>query len=480
MALLNWLKQVWTLACHSVLQAIRMKVVLIIVVFLVIIAVALPAILRSDGTQEGQIKLILTYYLYFVTVMLSVLTVFLSSATLNQEIKNQHILLLDPKPVGRGTVLVGKWLGVMIINAALLAIMLGVTYGFVKYFGRKLPGQPEDAHLVLRQNLLTAREAAQPPMPDVAKIVESHLEFLKRNNLMPPRKSEEWVRGQLTANTVKRAVSALPGRPVSWVIKGVPQLDETDWLTVRFRHHSSAASRDHEVLDLFVFVDRNGKKITEPFMRKFKVDAPHKFFVRPDVVGKDGTVRIQYVNLDPEVEVLFPAVGGLQLLYPKATMGENFVRVGAMIFFQLAFYAMVGIFASTFLSFPVAVLLTASVFFIAMMKDLIYVEFIPKVTVFGPDMAPPGTPQPFGDVLLRNVLAMFFAIFPGFGEYNTIPLISEGYCVPSVSGGFLGIFGGPSLLKCFVWVPLVRGGILALVGWYLFWRRELAVLAPTT
>ena len=133
------IKQIWTIARQSVLQAIRMKIVLILIAFLVVLVPALPLLLKSDNTHEGQIRMMITYSVYLTSFFLSVLTLFLSCVTLNIEIKHQHMFLLDPKPISRGTLLVGKWVGVMLINAVLLVAMLGVTYGLVRYFGRQWP-----------------------------------------------------------------------------------------------------------------------------------------------------------------------------------------------------------------------------------------------------------------------------------------------------------------------------------------------------
>lgn len=464
-----WLKQVWTLARHSVLQAIRMKVVLIILIFLVIVGVALPAILKSDGTQAGQIRLIFTYYFYFIVIMLSVLTVFLSSATLNQEIKNQHILLLDPKPVSRGTVLVGKWLGVMIVDAALLAVMLVITYGFVKYFGQRFPGQSEAQHETLSAQLLVAWKAGVPPSPDVEELAREKFELLKKQQMLVEHKSEESQYELLRETIEKRAKVAPPYQPVTFVISGVPKVPADKKLAFRFRYGSSASKTDYEVFGRFRFKDAHGKDITEPHLWAYKVDTVHAFSVPPSVVRDDGTVEIEYTNFDPNGNTAwFPARDGLCLLFPVTTMGANFVRAGTMIFLWLAFFAMVGIFASTSLSFPVAVLLTATVLVVALLKGLITSDFIPKLVAFGPDVAPPWMAESVGDTILHGILRSFVAIFPGFSDYNVVPLISEGCYI-----------GNWSILTSFFWLVVVRGGVLALLGWYLYSRRELAALTPT-
>jgi hypothetical protein len=159
----------------------------------------------------------------------------------------------------------------------------------------------------------------------------------------------------------------------------------------------------------------------------------------------------------------------MQVLYPAATMGENFIRAGLMMLLRLAFIAMVGIFASTFLSFPVAVLLVLVIFSVGHLSNFIFTELLPKMFVFQDVMGPPGTPIHPLDTLLRNVLAYFFWLFPNFSPYDIVPNLTDGH-----------IIEGRALLSCFLWLPFLRGGVLALAGWYIFRRRELAALTATS
>ena len=122
------LKQVWTIARHSILQALRMKVALVLVGFMVVLLVVMPYVLKSDQTHEGQAKIFITYSMYLISFVLSVLTLLLSTAALWMEVKGRQILMLDTKPISRGTLLLGKWAGVMLINVVLVVVMFTTTY----------------------------------------------------------------------------------------------------------------------------------------------------------------------------------------------------------------------------------------------------------------------------------------------------------------------------------------------------------------
>jgi hypothetical protein len=73
------------------------------------------------------------------------------------------------------------------------------------------------------------------------------------------------------------------------------------------------------------------------------------------------------------------------------------------------------------------------------------------------------------DAVFRWVLAHFFLLFPNFNQFNV---------VPDLSGGLL--ISGSNMAYCFLLLPLLRGGVLAIAAWIIFNRRELAALTPTT
>jgi len=486
------IKQVITIARHSGTQAIRMRLVIVIVVFLMVLVPTLPFILQTDETHAGQIRMIITYCLYLTSFLLSVLTLFLSCMTLNTEIKHQHIFLLDPKPLSRGTLLMGKWLGVMLVNLALLAVMVGITYGLVHYFaqpwprpdesldeykpysllrflGYKWPPRPETekGYRLLKAQLLTARKKVLPRLPDLEGWVDREVENLKKKKLMPAHKSEEWVRERLRDRFSRSAWRVPPGGTQKWIVSGVPKFDGL--LLIRFRHYAEGGPHNHDIRGQFK-INESGQPMADTGITTFRAGKLHTFGVPAGVVRDDGTVEIRYSNYDRQgVAALFPFEDGLQVMYPAAGLGQNFIRVGSLIFLRLAFIAIVGIFASTFLSFPVALLFSLVVFMVGHLADFIFTDLIRDLYIFGTSLVPPGTPlNPF-DLVIRRILYYFFSVFPNFGPYDGVPIIAEGLLVET-----------NRILGCLLWLPLIRGGVLALVGWYIFHRRELAALTPST
>jgi hypothetical protein len=465
--------QVWTIARQSVVQAFRMKVAVVLVVFMLIMVPSLPFLLQSDNTHEGLLRMVITYSVMLITFLLGVLTLFLSAITLNTEIKNQHVFLLDPKPLARGTLLLGKWCGVMLINLILLTIMLGATYGFMRYLGRQTKGESQEGYDLVQWDLLTAREVAQPPLPPLEDWVQKEVKDIVASGEVPEGKSVQWVEKMVRQRLSKAAWIVPAGGVAKWTVSGIPKYKGA--LLIRFRHYADGQLSDPVLPGKFT-INAGGQPYST-FEGEFSVGKPHSVGVPSDVVKPDGTVEITYenkyaprdANQPPAVRAEFPFEDGIQVLYPAASFGENLIRAGAVIFMRLAFIAIVGLWASTFLSFPVAVLLSLVVFMIGYAADFILTGLVGQLVLFGPTMVPPWAPVNPVDNVIRTVLNYFFLMFPNFSQFDVVPNLSDGMIVS------LG-----SILSCFLWLIVVRGGVLALTGWLIFRRRELAATTAAT
>ena len=470
MGLWSVLKQVWTIARHSVIQALRMKIVLVVIAFLAVLLLAMPFLLKSDNTHGGQARMVITYSIYLISFLLSVLTLFLSVATLWTEIQGRQILLLDPKPMSRATLLLGKWLGVMLINGALLATMLLIAYGLVVFYvGRRWRGEPQRAYESFKANVFEARRTVRPALPDgLAGRVDEIIEELKAKDLMPKTQSERYVRNTIRERLARGAWSVAPNTSQKWVLRGIPKFD--GWLVVKFRHFSPTKKKEYYVRGGFIINESAQPvvRVTNPRTGAYRGGRPHTFAVTSRVVGDDGTVEIRYANYDEDrLTTLFPYVGGIEVMYPASGLLENFIRAGFVILCRLAFLAILGIFASTFLSFPVGVLLTLTVYIVGLLRFLLFSKMLPNLYLFGTSAQPPWANINRLDTFIRNTVGAFFMIFPNFSAYDVAPALSNGIFIET-----------GAIFNAFFWLTFLRGGVLAFCAWLIFRRRQLAAFSP--
>src|ERR1700722_6124165 len=138
--------------------ALRFRLFLVIAALLVLAVVGLPLVIKDDGTARGFTQIILTYTLSAITALLGLSTLWLSCGTLARDIEECQIQVVATKPIARWQIWMGKWLGLVSLNAALLAISGSCVYGLLQWRATKLPG---DEQKILRSEVLVARGSAK-------------------------------------------------------------------------------------------------------------------------------------------------------------------------------------------------------------------------------------------------------------------------------------------------------------------------------
>jgi len=510
------LKQVWTIARHSILQALRMKVALVLVGFMVVLLVVMPYVLKSDQTHEGQAKIFITYSMYLISFVLSVLTLLLSTAALWMEVKGRQILMLDTKPISRGTLLLGKWAGVMLINVVLVAVMFTTTYLLLVFWiSRPWPAQweTERDYERYKARVFTERRTLTPLIDpgELMRRVDARYEEYKRKGWLPENQSEQWIRRQIQEQVGREAWGVAAYSTRTWKIEGIPQF--RGWLVFNFRHYGPVGRQKYYIRGRFI-LNEHGKvvvRIPEPMWRRgkdgktqmlslggnFKGGKQHTFAVTPQVV-ENGKLEIRYDNQDPDgITAQFPFMGGITAEYPVMGLLErvvfsssfltklagkwyparrlvetsglfsNFARGSLILLMRLAFLSIVGVFASTFLGFPVAVMLVTTVYFVGQVRTTLFTEMLPKLYIFGSAMQPPWAGINRMDTFVRWLLVRFFGVFPSLSQYDVVPALSGGIFI-----------GSGAVFNAFFWLILVRGTLVAFLAWLIFRRRELATFSP--
>ncbi|MHC4275634.1 MAG: hypothetical protein ACYSUR_18480, partial [Planctomycetota bacterium] len=199
----------------------------------------------------------------------------------------------------------------------------------------------------------------------------------------------------------------------------------------------------------------------------------HVLPVGTDLIRADGTMAVTVVNLfvtGPELkgrgELNFEG-DDFELLYRVASFESNFFRAVLITWVKLGFLAMLGIATSTLLSFPVACMLSFTIFlggtvgpFLALSLEEYY---------------PPATSQMdwtnIGLVLqwlfqsfIRATAQGLVVALHSFGEYRPTESLVEGRLI-----SWRAVLGG------FFWLGVVWSGAVLVVGFTVLRRRQLAI-----
>jgi hypothetical protein len=131
--------RIWSVARHTLAEAVRMKVAVICIVILAAIIFGLPFISKGDGSISGAVQSFLTYSLVATSFLLSCLSIFLAKS-LSDDLVGKQILIVMTKPIARWQYVLGKWLGIMVLNMVILTIVGVAIYGMTMYLAGRLRG----------------------------------------------------------------------------------------------------------------------------------------------------------------------------------------------------------------------------------------------------------------------------------------------------------------------------------------------------
>ncbi len=148
--------------------AFRYRLFWVLTFLLLAAVVGLPVLVKDDGTADGFSQILLTYTLGAVTAILGLCTLWLACGVLARDIEECQMQVVAVKPIARWQIWLGKWLGLILLNAALLAISGVAIYGLLEWRARRLP---PDQQMRLKEEVLVARASVREE--GLPQIIES-------------------------------------------------------------------------------------------------------------------------------------------------------------------------------------------------------------------------------------------------------------------------------------------------------------------
>jgi hypothetical protein len=447
--------------------ALRFKLFLVIGVLLILAVVGLPLMIKDDGTARGFTQIILTYTLGAITALLGLSTLWLSCGTLARDIEECQIQVVATKPVARWQIWLGKWLGIMSLNAALLAISGGCVYGLLLW---RASTKPPDVQQALREEILVARGSVKEASStadidaetdrilqerlkstpvdaadrlqlrsDIRKLVRGDME------LVPPSYQRTWK------INLGSARNSLAGKPLQ--------------LRVKF-NSAQKNSADATYTTWWEIGDPKSPKLMRLPPLHLAPGTFHEFTIPADLFDEQGMLTITFINPN-ETSLLFPLDEGMAVLYPEGGFGLNFARGLGIIFCWMSLLAALGLAAASVLSFPVATFFVLAVLVVVVCSGTLE-ESVDTGSVAAGNEETGQAGHSIADVALIPAFKGVLALISLAKNFSPIDALSTGR---SISWGELGL--------AFTQIVLLLGGIFAAIGIALFSRRELATAQGT-
>jgi hypothetical protein len=460
-------QRIFAIAWLTWKAALRFKLFLVIGALLVLAVVGLPLIIRDDGSAQGFTQIILTYTLSTITALLGLSTLWLSCGTMARDIEECQIQVVATKPVARWQIWLGKWLGIILLNAALLAISGACVFGLLQWRASRLPAEVQKT---LREQILVARGSAREAdhsaevEAETDRILQEKIKStaVSKSDLMELRQQiREMVRAdlQLVPPSYQRvwkidlgfAKSRLAGKPLQLRVKfNVAQKNGTATYGALWRVGDPPKTKYWQT--------------EEPM--SLAPDTFHEFVIPPDLFDENGILTITFVNPN-NTALLFSPDDGMEVLYPEGGFALNFARGMGIIFCWMALLAALGLAAASFLSFPVATFFALAMMLVVFSSGTLS-DSVESGTVAGGNAETGQMGHSIADAVLIPAFRGVLVVISLAKNFSPIDALSTGR---SITWTELGL--------AFSQIVLLLGGIFAVAGIALFSRRELATAQGT-
>jgi hypothetical protein len=440
--------------------AFRFRLFLVVAVLLLGSVVGLPLLIKDDGTARGFTQILLTYTLGTISALLGLSTLWLACGTLARDIEECTVQVVAIKPIARWQIWLGKWLGIMSLNAALLTLSGGSVYGLLQWRATRLPA---DQQTILRNEVLVSRGSAKPP--DVDKEIQAETDRLLRDRLQKnpdTRANIPEARKQILEQVKAELQVVPPGFMHIWEINlGMAKPlapGQPVYLRVKFNAADKSPSGTFEGR-WRVGVPRK-TALWQSEVMSLAPDTFHEFEVPPNCDEK-GMLTVSFLNAN-DTALLFPLEDGLEVLYRQGGFGLNFARGLGIIFCWMALLATLGLASASLLSFPVAAFFSLGVLTLALASGTIS-NAVSEGTLMGFNSETSRMGHSVIDVVAIPVFRAVLEVINLAKNFSPIDSLSTGR---SVSWGELG--------QAFGQIVVLLGGSVGLIGIIIFSRRELA------
>ncbi len=446
--------------------AFRFRLFIVLAAMLVVAVVGLPVLIKDDGTARGFTQILLTYTLSAITALLGLSTLWLACGTLARDIEECQMQVVAVKPIARWQIWLGKWLGIVSLDALLLALSGACVFGMLQWRAGRLPPKEQE---VLRNEVLVARGSARMKSRDaeIQATAQQELEARLKETRVTTADLPE-VRKQILEQVKAEHQIVPPGYYREWNIDlGAEKdslRDKPIYLRIKFNTGNQNSSGTYG--GLWYVGDPPQTPLWRSEVMSLAADTFHEFEIGTNLFDTNGLLTVKFVNMN-ETALLFPLEDGFEVLYRQGGFTANFIRGLGIILCWMALFAAIGLAAASFLSFPVAAFLSFSLLAITMATGTLS-GAVEQGTIGGWDAEKGTVAHTPVDFIVIPTFRGILRVIGMAKDYSPIDSLSSGR---SITWTQLGTAFGE--------IVLLISGALAVAGIIIFTRRELATAQGT-
>lgn len=367
------LGQVGAVAATVIREAVRQKAYSGFMVLLLLVLPLIPLWIDPATPLRYQLQAFISQSLMITYSVAFCMTLVLACATVAFEIRDRQILQLMTKPLARTRYLLGKWLGIVLLNAVLMAVCGVSIFLFIQYLQTRPASDAYDAQAV-QNEVLVARIGFPPALDELprARLLEMIDQAVAddpilKDDIANGLRDEFQVRRDLFREfRDKHLTEQCRVTPGEERVFRFPNLDREAMrgidLTLKYKFYAGD-SDPHEQYPVVFRFPETGDWTDQRFIGSQTMT----MMIPSELIGEAGELEVAVGNFTylpdaapgsprfaPGRGTIFFDPDGLELLYPVSSFEANYLRAMLVTLIKLSFAAMLGVALASCLSFPVA------------------------------------------------------------------------------------------------------------------------------
>lgn len=411
-----------TIASHTFREAIRKKVLHVLIGLGVLIMVVVSIVPTTDE-PDARIKIMLVVFFQIVVVLCMVGIIFLSATSLPHEIEDRTIYGILSKPISRLKIIAGKILGFALLSALVLAILSFLHIVAVQRIATRLPEEYKD--------IAKARDEFKAS------------QFYIQGKSHHIREGIAWIEGGRTGIAV-------------WNFSDIYKKPNNKFfLEAEFRVKIESSEGFIDAIPLAVRIENTVSEQGKTEVVSGKADTPFTLKIDPEIVQENSAVNITVFPIH-KTDYIGVTPGNVSVFSVQKGFVSNYTKAVFITFLKFLLIVVIAVMGSTYLSAPVNILSTLIVFLCGHVLDsvkdfsfLIQNHDIHEHSV-QTVLKKPNIVLICLDSIMKNILEWFSVILPDFKKYDSLKFLLKGINIPletvGISLGYTVLYAGICLI----------------------------------
>lgn len=435
------MNRILAIAHLTLRDAVRSRLVLYLIVILSALICGLASTVKGDGTLTGQLRVFVGYSLGLTTILLGIVTLWTACGSIAREVRDKQIQLVVVKPVHRFEIWIGKWLGILTMNAGLLT-MAGLLVYTSAHWQLRRSSNDSDAVTAAKAKVLAGRRLLIPQVDDVHEETHRVLsDLIATGQISADAPSDDSFEAITRRIRAKRQVVS-PGRTRKWIFS-VPDSvvkrlhNEMANIEASVRFSSSVGSINSVtarwVLKPIGADSHRALSDVESFSFDLTdaIDGTHTFQIPSSAIPENGQFSLEFINggRNESATVIFKQDGGLRLLAPESGFGSNLLRALIIVLCQLAALAAVGLTTGSLFFLPAATFTAHALLLIALISHFFIVSSLAPQRQCSHQHHSAGESAPMIERAAEHMIVLAGGIVEPAMQFAPLEMVAEGVLV---------------------------------------------------